>query len=69
MAKTKKNGFKNKKISVGVKQSAFARTGQGGNPIFINASDIGVGRTDVRNCFEKEPAYLLYYFCRSNPSR
>ncbi|MGX4586217.1 hypothetical protein [Paenibacillus chitinolyticus] len=32
---------------VNVNQSAKARTGQGGNAFAINASDVGVVRTDV----------------------
>ncbi|GIP23572.1 hypothetical protein [Paenibacillus sp. J22TS3] len=44
-----KRSFKNKRISVTVRQSSSAKTGQGGNPIAINASDIGVVRTDVRS--------------------
>ncbi|MCZ8511319.1 hypothetical protein O9H85_02470 [Paenibacillus filicis] len=35
------------KNAVRVKQSAQARTGQGGNAFAINASDVGVVRTDV----------------------
>lgn len=49
MAKKNSSKFKNKRISVTVKQSASARSGQGGNPIAINASDVGVVRTDVTN--------------------
>ncbi|WP_174704622.1 hypothetical protein [Paenibacillus physcomitrellae] len=45
----KRTGIRKKKISVTVKQSSSARTGQGGNPIAINASDVGVVRTDVTN--------------------
>ncbi|MFB5676635.1 hypothetical protein ACE3NQ_16265 [Paenibacillus terreus] len=48
MPKTKRTGVKKKRISVDVRQTSSARTGQGGNPIAINASDIGVVRTDVR---------------------
>lgn len=48
MGRVKRSSYKNKKISVVVRQSSSARTGQGGNPIAINASDIGVVRTDVR---------------------
>ncbi|MCG7408745.1 hypothetical protein MH117_15035 [Paenibacillus sp. ACRRX] len=33
---------------VNVKQSASASTGQGGNAFAINASDVGVVRTDIR---------------------
>ncbi|MFS0839011.1 hypothetical protein [Paenibacillus sp. 1P03SA] len=33
--------------TVNVKQSARAHTGQGGNAFAINASDVGVVRTDV----------------------
>ncbi|WP_197081182.1 hypothetical protein [Gordoniibacillus kamchatkensis] len=49
MAVQKRTGMKTKRISVEVRQTASARTGQGGNPIAINASDIGVVRTTVRN--------------------
>ncbi|MCS7459351.1 hypothetical protein N0M98_04295 [Paenibacillus doosanensis] len=41
--KTKKEG----KNTVVVKQHSSARTGQGGNAFAINASDVGVVRTDV----------------------
>ncbi|MEC0183722.1 hypothetical protein P4H61_19730 [Paenibacillus peoriae] len=49
MGRKRRSGFKNKKISVDVRQSSSAQTGQGGNPISINASDVGVVRTDVNN--------------------
>ncbi|AEI43565.1 hypothetical protein [Paenibacillus mucilaginosus] len=49
MASVKRSGLKKKRISVDVRQSASARTGQGGNPIAINASDVGVVRTDITN--------------------
>ncbi|WP_185897298.1 hypothetical protein [Paenibacillus zeisoli] len=49
MSRVKRSGFKNKRIAVSVRQSSSATTGQGGNPIAINASDVGVVRTDVRN--------------------
>ncbi|WP_176718177.1 hypothetical protein [Paenibacillus kribbensis] len=49
MGRKRRSGFKNKKISVDVRQSSSAQTGQGGNPISINASDVGVVRTDVQN--------------------
>lgn len=49
MAKYKRTGVKKRKINVEVRQKASARSGQGGNPIAINASDIGVVRTTVRN--------------------
>ncbi|MBP1174328.1 MULTISPECIES: hypothetical protein [Paenibacillus] len=49
MGRTRRTGFKNKRVSVVVRQSSSAQTGQGGNPISINASDVGVVRTDVKN--------------------
>jgi hypothetical protein len=39
--------WKNGKNTVKVNQSARAQTGQGGNVFAINASDVGVVRTDV----------------------
>ncbi|MET3211201.1 UNVERIFIED_CONTAM: hypothetical protein ABIC26_004168 [Paenibacillus sp. PvR008] len=49
LGRKKRSGFKNKRISVDVRQSSSAQTGQGGNPISINASDVGVVRTDIQN--------------------
>ncbi|MDP1512896.1 hypothetical protein L8C07_23290 [Paenibacillus sp. CMAA1739] len=49
MGKRRRTGFKGKRIRVDVRQSSSAQTGQGGNPISINASDVGVVRTDVQN--------------------
>lgn len=48
-AKTKRNRHHSKdgKNVVKVNQSSHARTGQGGNAFAINASDVGVVRTDV----------------------
>ncbi len=49
MANMRRSRVRRKRISVDVRQSSSARTGQGGNPIAINASDVGVVRTDIRN--------------------
>ncbi|OBA04694.1 hypothetical protein A9P44_17720 [Paenibacillus polymyxa] len=49
LGKRRRTGFKGKRIRVDVRQSSSAQTGQGGNPISINASDVGVVRTDVQN--------------------
>jgi hypothetical protein len=45
--KWKKTGVADTKNTVLVKQSSHASTGQGGNAFAINASDVGVIRTDV----------------------
>lgn len=47
MASKKRTRVRRRRISVDVRQSASARSGQGGK-IAINASDVGVVRTDVR---------------------
>ncbi|WP_217559316.1 hypothetical protein [Paenibacillus sp. GbtcB18] len=45
--KVKVTKVKKSRTTVIVKQAAQARTGQGGNAIAINASDVGVVRTKV----------------------
>lgn len=45
--KRKKTRVVDPKNTVLVKQSSHASTGQGGNAFAINASDVGVIRTDV----------------------
>jgi hypothetical protein len=49
----KRTGVQSKRIVVRVEQSSSARTGQGGNPIAINASDVGVVRSDVKTVTKK----------------
>ncbi|CAG7614528.1 hypothetical protein PAESOLCIP111_01719 [Paenibacillus solanacearum] len=44
---SKKKHKRSGKNTVNVRQSANARTGQGGNAFAFNGSDVGVVRTDV----------------------
>jgi hypothetical protein len=46
--KQKRTKLRKRHISVDIRQSSSARSGQGGNPISINASDVGVVRTDIK---------------------
>jgi hypothetical protein len=49
----KRTGYQSKRIAVSIEQISSARTGQGGNPIAINASDVGVVRSDVKTITKK----------------